>query len=250
MRKLVLGLLIGLIISMLAVSAQVTCTDPDEEDNPEDSLDTVAEVKYGITPKTDECVSDRDGYHKDPSAWVREYYCTTTTAGEGQTVVQRSHKDYECSRYGFDKCEGGKCVGGKASGSGTSVKKPVYEPPRCGDRVIQPDSEQCDPPDDICYLNEQIGICTRPVNGFGGCQCKLYKGGAAPAEAPQNVSEEPEAVVEEPEEAPEEAKEESAEEEREPLPTGEIEEPKGIGFTRSVSNAFKRFFSWIGSWFG
>ena len=244
MRKLVIGLLFAVVLSVLVVSAQVTCNDPDEAPNPEDSLTTVAEVRYGITPKTDECVSGRDGYHKDPSLWVREYYCTTTRTPEGANITQRMHKDYECARYGFEKCEGGKCIGG--AGTGTSVKKPTYEPPRCGDKKIQADlDEQCDPPDDICYVNEQIGICTRPVNGFGGCLCKLYKGGAAPAAEPaQNVSEEPE------EAPPAEAEEEEAvEEEREPLPTGEVEETKGVGFTRSIANAVKRFFAWIGSWF-
>jgi hypothetical protein len=255
MQKLVWGLLLCLLLSTTAALAQVVCKDLDEEPNIEDSLDTAAKVEYGITPKTDECVSGKDGYHKDPSSWVREYYCAETTIGEGQKAVQRVYKDFDCTRFGYDKCEGGKCMGKPEA----AAKPRAPEQPRCGDKILQSErGEQCEPPDDICYVNEQIGICTRPdkVTNLGGCQCKLYKPGAAPEAPPAEHPPAP-APVERPPAPPTEAppaeappiEQPPAEEERAPLPTEEAEEPKGIGFTRSISNAVKRFFAWIGSWF-
>ena len=74
MRKLIL-LLVCLILSSFAVQAQVTCDDPDEQPDLDDTIDTMSEVTYGLTPKTDECISAKDGYRLDPSRWVREYYC-------------------------------------------------------------------------------------------------------------------------------------------------------------------------------
>jgi hypothetical protein len=265
MRALVWMTALMLLISAAAVTA-IDCDDLDEQPDIEDTLHTKAIVEYGIEDKADTCVSGKDGYTKDPSTWVREYYCEESPAGgEGTgTVMQRKYKDFDCTRYGFEKCEGGKCVGGaKASTNTSSVKKPAAAQPSCGDHKVQADrGEQCDPPDDICYVGSDIGICSRPASGgFGGCQCKLYKGGSGTA-TPETATEtaatttttvKPAAEEKAPEEAPAEqppAEPEKAPtaEEREPLPT-EYEPPAGIGVTRGISNGIKSFFRWIGSWF-
>jgi len=262
MRRLLLWLLVFSIISSTAVFAQgVTCDDPDEQPDMEDTIDSVATVKYGLTDKTDECVSGRDGYHKDPSSWVREYYCAEITLAEGGKTVKRNYEDIDCTRHGYEKCEGGRCVGGTTAG-GTTTRPRTPEQPRCGDKRIDSNrGEQCDPPDDICYIGDDIGICTRPTKeGFGGCQCKLYDAGAAaepetppanatpPVQAPP-VQEQPPAAETPPvEEQPPETSTEPVVEEREPLPTEEMDS-KGIGITRAITNGVKKFFRWIGSWF-
>ncbi len=265
MRKLVLGLLALLLFSAMTAFA-VECNDLDEQPDIEDTLDTAAKVEYGITPETDKCVHGKDSYSQDPGPWVREFFCETVSGCEGgQMIVKRTYEDFECARYGFEKCEGGRCVGGKATPSAT--KKPASAQPICGDKTVQSErGEQCDPPDDICYLDvdgkSKIGVCTRPdpVTKIGGCACKLYQAsGTATPEQPEEKKEEAPPVTppaEEPEQPPETqppAPEEKAVEpppaEREPLPTEKMEEPQGVGVTRAITNTVKRFFSWIGSWF-
>lgn len=252
MRKLVLGLIFCFLLSALAVVAQVECYDQDEQPDIEDTLDSKAKVEYGLTDKTDECVSSREGYHRDPSPWVREYYC------EGDPE-QRKYKDFDCTRLGYDRCEDGACVGGVEDNTTTKTQK-APEIGRCGDKIVQAErGEWCDPPDSICYGDDgNIGLCSRPnAQGFGGCQCELYKAGGTVEDVPEEAKEEetveePEETVEEPaEEEPEEEPEAApVEEERMPLPTEEFEEPKGISITRSITNGVKGFFRWIGSWFG
>ena len=262
MRKLVWITALMLLISAIAAAA-VECDDLDEQPDIEDTLDSKAIVEYGIEDKADTCVSGKDGYSKDPSSWVREYYCEESPAGGESTgtIMQRKYKDFDCTRYGFEKCEGGKCVGGAKAGTNTTVKKPTVTQPSCGDDKVQSDrGEQCDPPDGICYIGTDIGICTRPASGgFGGCQCKLYKGGSGTA-TPETTTEttatttttaKPAATEAEEtpaEQTPEEPEKAPTAEEREPLPT-EYEPPAGISVTRGISNGIKSFFHWIGSWF-
>ncbi len=256
MHKLVWGMLIVLLFSVFAVHAVVECNDLDEQPDIEDTLDSAAKVEYGIEDKTDICVSGRDGYSKNPSTWVREYYCATVSGGEGPSTVQRKYEDFDCTRFGFTKCDGGKCTG-TTSGTSGSTATPTSTSPFCGDKKIQTErGEQCDPPDDICYLTEKIGICTRPIGKIGGCQCKLYQTGetAAPEappeeeETPEPPGETPDEPEEQPPEEPPKAEPVAQPAEREPLPT-EFQETGGIGVTRGITNTVKRFFSWIGSWF-
>lgn len=257
MRKLVWITALMLLISAVTVAA-VECNDLDEQPDIEDTIDSKAIVEYGIEDKYDTCVSGQGGYTKDPSTWVREYYCAEVAAGgeESGKIMQRQYKDFDCTRHGFTKCEGGKCVGGTTSTNTTAVKKPTQ--PSCGDKKVQADrGEQCDPPDSICYAGSDIGICTRPTTGgFGGCQCKTYKGGTETTTETETTettttTAKPAATEEKTpakETAPEEPVKAPTEEEREPLPT-EYEPPAGISVTRGISNAFKSFFRWIGSWF-
>lgn len=259
MRKLILGLLAFVLFSAVTVFA-VACNDLDEQPDIEDTIDTAAKVEYGITPETDKCMHGAESYSQDPGPVVREFFCETVPASEGQTIVKRAYKDFECARYGFEKCEGGKCVGGQTT-PGTTKRQASVQP-SCGDKTVQSErGEQCDPPDDICYLDvngkSQVGICTRPdpVTKIGGCTCKLYQAsGTATPEQPEEKKEEAPLVTqpaEEPEQpsAPEEKLVEQPPAEREPLPTEEMEAPRGVGVTRAITNAVKRFFSWIGSWF-
>jgi hypothetical protein len=261
MKSFAFALLTCLFLLAIPVLAQSgACTDlddgPVDDGEPEPYIATTASVKYGISEKTDECVSGKDGYHKDPSLWVREYYC-----GIGEAGVQRKYRDYDCTRYGYTGCEGGKCIGKSAEEAKKTSSGPAQA--SCGDKKVQSEmGENCDPPDSICYSEGTIGICTRPNDaGLGGCQCKLYSGGSGTVTvpAPEETAEEPseaqeETFEEEPEEETadeamlEEEKQEPAVEERQPLPE-EFKESKGVGFTRSISNAVKGFFKWIGSWF-
>jgi len=259
MRKFLFAVIALLILAAVSVLADTPCND--EDSSPvgggtiEDYIEDADTVEYGLTDKTDECVSNRDGYHKDPSSWVREYYCANVSS-----VIQRTHKDIDCVREGYTKCEAGRCTGKDSPGTTSTSTPAVAAQPKCGDGKLQKErGEQCESPDDICYLNDQIGICTRPnAQGLGGCQCKLYKGGSAttetppPAETPppeppaekveeqQPAEEAPPAETPAPEETP-------VAEEREPLP--DYDEGQGIGVTRSITNGVKRFFRWIGSWF-
>jgi hypothetical protein len=264
MRKFLFAVTALLILTAVGVLADTPCND--EDSSPvgggtiEDYIEDADTVEYGLTDKTDECVSGRDGYHKDPSSWVREYYCANVSG-----TIQRTHKDIDCVREGYTKCEAGRCTGKSGSGSSTTTPTPKpAEQPRCGDGKLQRErGEQCESPDDICYLNDKIGICTRnDAKGFGGCQCKVYAGGSGttdtpPAETTPPAEPPPEPPAEEPEEQPpaEEPEETNTTapeetpvaEEREPLP--EYDESRGIGVTRSITNGVKRFFRWIGSWF-
>jgi hypothetical protein len=256
MQKLVWTLLALFVLSSISVSAAVECKDLDEQPDIEDTLDTTALVEYGIEDKADHCVSGKDGFTVSSGAWVREYYCD----GEPE---QRKYKDFDCTRQGFEKCDGGKCVGGTTA-SPTQSNTPSAGP-ACGNKKIDT-IEQCDPPDSICYSEGKIGICTRPNSaGLGGCQCKVYKSGgtaepeaeeeknataAPPAEEKPPVKEEPPAEVQEEEEqAPEEPATPPTEEERKPLPEEKFDEPAGISVTRSITNTVKKFFRWIGSLF-
>jgi hypothetical protein len=267
MRKFLSAVIALLILTAASVLADTPCNDEDRSPvgggTIEDYIEDADTVEYGLTDKTDECVSGRDGYHKDPSSWVREYYCANVSG-----TIQRTHKDIDCVREGYTKCEAGRCTGktGGSSGTAASTPKPA-EQPRCGDGKLQRErGEQCESPDDICYLNDKIGICTRnDAKGFGGCQCKVYAGGSGTAETPPepsaNVTPPPAETETPPAEKPEEAEEQPpaeeqeapapeetpVAEEREPLP--EYDESKGIGVTRSITNGVKRFFRWIGSWF-
>ena len=259
MRRLVWIVLASVLISAVLVSGQgVTCTDTDSgregRSKAEPYVSTFATVKYGLTEKSDECVSGKEGVHKDPSLWVREYFC-------GGDPVQRMYEDFDCTRYGYTGCQGGKCIG---KPNATTATKPVVEGPACGNEQTDA-GEQCDPPDKICYLDDKIGICTRPgAGGFGGCQCKAYTGGsgtatpenATPAPVTTPAEQPPTTPVEQPpvaEEQPPATGQPPAEEpvaERTPLPTEGLEPAKGIGVTRAITNAVKSFFAWIGSWFG
>ncbi len=253
MRKLAVIVALCLLLCS-SVAFAVECIDsddgPTERNRPEPYIAEKASVSYGLSEKFDECVSNEEGYHLDPSNWVREYYCQNVS-----DVVQRVYTDYDCLRYGYTGCAGGKCIGKNATKTTTHVDTG----PVCGNKRVDP-GEQCDPPDKICYdANSNIGQCTRPnAQGFGGCQCKTYKGAesaAAPAPSAavqENVTAPPPAAPKpEPAQPKEEPKEEpvAAPAERAPLPT-ELDESNGIGVTRGITNAVKRFFRWIGSWFG
>ncbi len=259
MRKLAVIVALFLLLGSSAAFA-VECIDsddgPTERNRPEPYIAEKASVSYGLSEKFDECVSNEDGYHLDPSNWVREYYCQNVS-----DIVQRVYIDYDCVRYGYTGCAGGKCIGKNATKTTTHVDTG----PACGNKRVDP-GEQCDPPDKICYdTSGNIGICTRAnAQGFGGCQCKTYKGAESTEGPVQNVTvqqnETAPPVVTPPEEQPpvqpeEEPKAEpepAAEQppaERAPLPT-ELDNSNGIGVTRGITNAVKRFFRWIGSWFG
>ncbi len=256
MKKLAV---IAAILLLLCASAAfaVECIDsdkgPESKSHPEPYIAEKGSVSYGLSEKFDECVSNEEGYHKDPSNWVREYYCKDTPDG-----AQRAYFDIDCAKYGYTGCAGGKCIGKNATQTTTRV---VETGPKCGNHKVDP-GEQCDPPDKICYdTSGNIGICTRAnAQGYGGCQCKVYKGAEKTEEQVQNVTvqqnatppaapkEEPPAQPkEEPEEAPK-AEPPAVPEERAPLPT-EFENSKGIGVTRGITNAVRRFFRWIWGWF-
>jgi hypothetical protein len=267
MRKFVWALLFCLALSAVLAAAadgQATCTDSDNGggDDAEPYIGIRGSVTYGIMEKFDTCISAEGGYHYENSSWIREYYCANVSE-----VVQRTSKDYDCTRYGYTMCQDGKCIG-KAGGPSNTTKR-ASTGPSCGNKVVDA-GEQCDPPDKICYLNDNIGICTRPnAQGFGGCQCKLYKGGettttettqtVAPAPVtpppaatppPAQVTPPPAAatppVVQPPAQTTAPAE---TEKERAPLPT-ELDNSNGVGITRGITNAVKSFFKWIGSWFG
>ena len=140
MRKLIFAVMFFILLSAVTVYAAELCKDLDEQPDLDDTYDSAAKVKYGITDKTDVCLSNRDGYSMDTSRWLREYYCDDDD--------KRAHKDIECVRYGFDKCEGGKCVG--ASGTAPTVKKITSPTEACGNKKIEAElGEKCDPPDSI-----------------------------------------------------------------------------------------------------
>lgn len=258
MRKLVWIVLLSSLTSALLVQGQVTCADtdngPESKSKAEPYVSTLGKVKYGLTEKQDECVSGSEGVHRDPSKWVREYFC-------GGDPVQRTYEDFDCTRYGYTGCQGGICIG---KPNASTVTKPVYEGPACGNEKTDA-GEQCDPPDKICYLDDKIGICARPgAGGYGGCQCKVYTGGSGtatpenatpvpvttPAEQPPTTPVEQPPAAEEQPPVTEQPPVEQPPAERAPLPTEELEPAKGIGVTRAITNAVKQFFAWIGSWFG
>ncbi len=260
MRKLTVILAL-LVLCTLAVHA-VDCTDSDAEDDIEKSLDEKGSVTYGLTEKFDSCVSNIDGYQLSTSRFVREYYCSNVSGN-----VQRVSKDYDCERYGFTRCEEGRCVGKNTTATYGSTTSTTTAGPLCGNHKIDA-GENCDPPDKICYdADSNIGVCTRPnAQGFGGCQCKTL--GSTSTTTPtttttvvQNVTVQKNETVTQPKEEPkvepkEEPKEEpvketetTSEEERAPLPV-DFDDSKGISVTRGITNSVKRFFKWIGSWFG
>jgi hypothetical protein len=259
MRKIMFLTVILLTVYAITVAAAgTTCTDPDEKPDPEDSIHDISTVKYGLSEKTDECVSGRDGYHLDPSTWVREYYCTEVQATGESTgkIIQRKYTDYDCVRYGYTKCDGGRCTGKAGSSSTSSTPKPTAKP-QCGDKILQKDrGEQCEPPDSVCYVDKAIGVCTRPnAQGLGGCQCKVYSGSAAEeTPTPEETAEPTETEEPEETETPEEIADKTEEptptmtETREPLPE-DLDSSKGIGVTRAITNGVKKFFRWMGSWF-
>jgi hypothetical protein len=259
MRKLAFIALFCVLINVMSVFA-VDCTDSDDGGSePDPYIGEKASVTYGLTEKFDECVSGKDGYHLATSSWVREYYCLTES-----DLVSRKYKDYDCTRYGYTKCEDGKCIGKTTGANATKSSAPAV--PKCGDHVIQSNlGEQCDPPDKICYDDSgSIGQCTRAnAQGFGGCQCKVLGSTSKPAETapvqnttttttvtPPTTTPEPEPTpAAEPEPAAAPAPAETTSEERTPLPTEDLDDSNGISVTRGVTNAVKRFFRWIGSWF-
>ncbi|MEM4247035.1 MAG: hypothetical protein QXR48_01955 [Candidatus Woesearchaeota archaeon] len=254
MRKLAIIALFCILLNISSVFA-VDCIDSDEEDDIDKTIDEKGSVTYGLTEKFDECVSGKDGYHVNTGRFVREYYC-----GKVGDVVQRRYEDIDCERKGYTKCEEGRCVG-KTSSTTTSTTKQTG--PLCGNHKLDA-GEQCDPPDKICYDTAgNIGICTRPnAQGFGGCQCSTYKGAKSTEEPVQNVTVQQNTTapaqplpppVEQPpapkaEEQPPAEQPPAEQKERPPLPI-EFEESKGISVTRGITNAVKRFFRWIGSWF-
>lgn len=259
MRKLPVITVLFLLVCSIPAFA-VDCTDSDSGGTePEPYIGEKASVTYGLTEKFDECVSGKDGYHLATSPWVREYYCITEN-----DLVLRKYKDYDCTRYGYTKCEDGKCIG-KAGTGANATKVKTVEAPRCGDHKVDA-GEQCDPPDKICYDDSgNIGQCTKPnAKGFGGCQCKILGSTAkveetnttvapvttttTPPATPPPATTTPPAAVQPP--APTTPPAEQAPEDRAPLPTEDLDSSNGVGMTRGISNAVKRFFSWIGSWFG
>lgn len=245
-QKLVLAAIMLLILPV--VLAQVTCTDTDTGGtDPEPQIGEQGRVKYGLTEKADTCISGKAGYSVSEGQWIREYFCDND---------QRESKDYDCTRYGFEKCEQGVCVGKEKVKAEKKTRRAAL-PPRCGDEIVQPErGEECERPDDICYKNDSVGICTRPnEQGFGGCKCKLYKTEEKPSEVEEEVIEEPEAppevaeeIPEKPEKKPEEAPEEVVVEEVPEEPEEELK-PVGIGVTKAIANAVAAFFNWIAGLF-
>lgn len=237
MKKLVV--LAAVLLILPAVLAQVTCTDTDNGgEKPEPFIGQKGKVKYGLSEKADVCVNDKDGFSVQSGRWVREYYCANE---------QRVSDDYDCTRYGYLKCEDGACTGKEAAKARQEAQQ-AAEPARCGDEIVQPErGEECERPDDICYKNDQIGICTRPgKTGLGGCLCKVYGAGEEAPETPAAGEAPPAQPVTEttpPVEPAPPLPEAPAEEPAQPeeLP----EKPAGVGFTRTVTNAVKKFFKWM-----
>jgi hypothetical protein len=259
MRKLAAITAVFLLLCATAALA-VDCTDSDRDDDVKKTIDEKGSVTYGLTEKYDECVSSEDGYHMGTSRFVREYFCQADSGGN----ILRKYEDIDCERYGYTKCEDGRCIGKNTTASYTgTTSQPAG--PSCGNKKIDA-GEQCDPPDKICYDdNSNIGQCTRPnAKGFGGCQCKTL-GDTEKVETPvQNTTTvttttttapaaqpaTPPATAPAAQPAPTTPPAEQAPEERAPLPTEDLDSSNGIGITRGITNAVKKFFRWIGSWFG
>ncbi|MEM4239821.1 MAG: hypothetical protein QXM31_01765 [Candidatus Woesearchaeota archaeon] len=257
MRKLALIALFCILLNITSVLA-VDCIDSDKDDDIKKTIDEKGSVTYGLTEKFDECVSGKDGYHVSTGRFVREYYCTKVS-----DVLQRKYEDIDCERYGFTRCEEGRCIGKNTTATYTGTSSTTTGP-TCGNHKLDA-GEQCDPPDKICYDNDgNIGQCTRPnAQGFGGCQCKtLASASTQTAQQTTTVQHNvttttqpptTQAPAAQPQPAQQPAPTEqtpSAPEERSPLPTENFDDSKGISVTRGIANAVKRFFRWIGSWFG
>ncbi len=184
--KSIFSLIFVILILPLAL-AETTCTDSDggplDPAEPKQYLAVPSDTSTKSLTLSDYCSEEKQGKKKTEGPWIKEYTCV------GTLVIG---KDYLCKDYGYDKCisEGNKsaCVlAGQTklsqpqtttiqdktqTGQQTLPKKPkIPEKPRCGDKRINVEKEQCDPPGKICLLEGQPGTCQKD------CTCQLYTGG-------------------------------------------------------------------------
>jgi len=161
-----------LVIVSSFVFADSLCKESDNEKE----YDKKGYVKYGVTQYDDVCVLKPDADLRLPeSQYLKEYYCDSDT---------RMHKIIDCAHEGYEKCKDGACVSSTSSVNGT--KAPVVVLPSCGDDRVT-GTEECDPPDKICYEGEDIGLCSKD------CKCVIkIVGGHVVSE---NTTVKPEIVV-------------------------------------------------------
>ena len=175
------------LLTIPLVFAETTCTDADggpfDPADPKLYLALPSDTSTKTLTLSDYCSEEKQGKKKTEGPWIKEYMCV------GNLVIG---KDYLCKDYGYDKCisEGNKsaCVPAgqtklsppqtttaqdkSSSAQQTLPKKPkIPEKPRCGDKRVNVENEQCDPPGKICVNNGQPGLCQKD------CTCESYTGG-------------------------------------------------------------------------
>lgn len=172
MRWIIIAALV--VFSALLVVADndssALCTDSDGggERSADTALTVAGEVKYGITPMADTCITRENGISTGESAWLREYYCRDD---------QRESEEYDCVALGYDKCVDGACVGNTTQ---AQQQQQVQEEEHCGNKILEKDEgEECDPPGSICFgkTSAEYGQCNN------NCQCEI----AASAERAPDV---------------------------------------------------------------
>jgi hypothetical protein len=156
-------LLLIVLLSSVVLAQECTDTDGGGAKGSDAALMTKGEVKYGLTTQVDTCLTSEDGVSTASGIWLKEYYCSSN---------QRMSHEYDCVKYGYDKCQDGECVGGSSSSSSSGTNAtPVPQPKNyCGNKIREKDKgEECDPPNSICFgkSTQEYGTCQ------ADCTCKI-----------------------------------------------------------------------------
>jgi len=167
MRWLAIFIFLSLAVSVLAADPPKLCTDSDNGggDSNDVALETKGNVKYGITPMYDTCLTSRDGVSIETGVWLREYFCNSQD--------QRKSEVYDCVRQGYDKCYAGACVKTSSSANTSTTRRTTNVPQNsCGNDIVEKDKgESCDPPGEICFgrSSAEYGTCNSK------CTCDIAK---------------------------------------------------------------------------
>ena len=162
MRGWIIALVALVILSVVvhASANETLCSDTDGgggSNNDASAIRTKGSVKYGLSTMVDTCITSKEGVSTNASQYLKEYFCKND---------QRDSVVYDCVRLGFPGCGDGECT---STGLG-NITLPSPPPVKvCGNHIVDKNmSEECDPPDKICFASDgRYGVCD------ANCKCKL-----------------------------------------------------------------------------